>query len=139
LRDIVRLPEFENHALGVHILLDLKGCDKRILKSAKRIEEAMIEAAKKARATIVGYQFHEFSPYGTSGMVIIAESHLSIHSWPEYHSAAIDIFTCGDLGCDVAANYLYHVFRAKDHDIKIVPRLTSKKARPHKINIESGR
>jgi S-adenosylmethionine decarboxylase len=56
----------------------------------------MVEAAKAAKATIVEVAFHKFNPYGVSGMVVIAESHLAIHTWPEYGYAAVDIFTCGE-------------------------------------------
>jgi len=49
-----------------------------------------------ANATIISHNFHKFSPYGVSGVVVIAESHVAIHTWPEYNYAAVDIFTCGD-------------------------------------------
>lgn len=55
----------------------------------------MVSAAKACRATVVDVAFHEFKPFGVSGVVVIAESHLSIHTWPEYRYAAVDIFTCG--------------------------------------------
>ena len=55
----------------------------------------MIGAANEAKATIIESRFHQFSPYGISGVVVIAESHLTIHTWPEYRYAAVDIFTCG--------------------------------------------
>jgi len=56
----------------------------------------LIEAAKASRATLISHNFHKFSPYGVSGVVVIAESHIAIHTWPEYLYAAVDIFTCGD-------------------------------------------
>jgi S-adenosylmethionine decarboxylase len=74
----------------------------------------MVSAAEAASATIVDVSFHEFNPFGISGMVIIAESHLSIHTWPEYGYAAVDIFTCGDLikPSDAAA-YLIDQFECR--------------------------
>ena len=60
------------------------------------IEQAMLNATKEANATIISHNFHKFSPYGVSGVVVIAESHVAIHTWPEYNYAAVDIFTCGD-------------------------------------------
>jgi S-adenosylmethionine decarboxylase len=73
----------------------------------------MVEAAKRAEATIVDVVFHEFNPFGISGVVVIAESHLSIHTWPEYRYAAVDIFSCGDtLKPAEAANYLVEQFGA---------------------------
>src|SRR5690554_910575 len=56
----------------------------------------MLDGTKAARATIISHNFHKFSPYGVSGVVVIAESHVAIHTWPEYDYAAVDIFTCGD-------------------------------------------
>ena len=56
----------------------------------------MVEAAKRAEATIIDVVFHEFNPFGISGVVVIAESHLSIHTWPEHRYAAVDIFSCGE-------------------------------------------
>ena len=66
------------------------------MKNPEIIEKRMNEAARVANATIVQSVFHHFNPYGVSGAVIISESHLAIHTWPEYGYAAVDIFTCGD-------------------------------------------
>ena len=60
------------------------------------IRNALLEAAEKTGATIVGQSFHQFSPQGVTGVVSIAESHLAIHTWPEFGYAAVDIFTCGE-------------------------------------------
>src|SRR5262249_52699959 len=66
-----------------------------------------VEAAKRAQATIVDVVFHEFNPFGISGVVVIAESHLAIHTWPEYRYAAVDVFSCGEsLQPQVAVDYL---------------------------------
>ena len=82
----------------------------------------MIDAAKKAHATIVDDKFHHFSPFGVSGVVVIAESHLAIHTWPEYRYAAVDVFTCGEtLKPEVAAIHLAQVFQSQNpsiHEIK---------------------
>ena len=103
------------HALGRHLLLELKVCNSKILNDLKKVEEIMVSAAKEAKATIVEVSFHKFSPFGISGMVVIAESHISIHTWPEYHYAAIDIFTCGDvLKPEVAVSLLITKFQSKD-------------------------
>ena len=73
----------------------------------------MLEAARRACATVVNTVFHEFSPHGVSGVVVIAESHLAIHTWPEHRYAAVDIFTCGDvLEPKVAADYLQQMLGA---------------------------
>jgi len=82
-------------ALGRHIIAELYGCPPPLLEDAAEVEAFMVEAAKAAGATIIGSHFHHFSPYGVSGVVVIAESHLAIHTWPEYGYAAADFFTCG--------------------------------------------
>jgi S-adenosylmethionine decarboxylase len=84
------------YALGRHVLLELKQCDRDVLDDIGEIREILLGAAERAKAKVVGESFHQFSPQGVSGVVIIAESHLSIHTWPEWSYAAVDIFTCGD-------------------------------------------
>ena len=83
-------------ALGRHILVEFYGCCPSILNDVDRIEKSMAEAAQASGATIINTTFHHFSPYGVSGVVVIQESHMSIHTWPEYRFAAVDLFTCGD-------------------------------------------
>jgi S-adenosylmethionine decarboxylase len=102
------------NALGRHLLLELFDCDLDAINNVETVKGALIEAAKRAQATIVDVVFHEFNPFGVSGVVVIAESHLSIHTWPEYRYAAVDIFSCGDvLQPEVAANYLVEHFGAE--------------------------
>jgi len=84
-------------ALGRHLLLELFDCDADAINSLETVKTAMVEAAKAAQATIVDVVFHEFNPFGISGVVVIAESHLAIHTWPEYRYAAVDVFSCGDV------------------------------------------
>src|SRR6266508_6795536 len=99
------------NALGRQLLLELFDCDLDAINNLETVKGALIEAAKRAQATIVDVVFHEFNPFGVSGVVVIAESHLSIHTWPEYRYAAVDIFSCGDvLQPEVAANYLVEQF-----------------------------
>lgn len=83
-------------ALGRHLLVELYGCDPELLKKVDAVREILVSAAKACKATVVDVAFHEFKPFGVSGVVVIAESHLSIHTWPEYRYAAVDIFTCGE-------------------------------------------
>jgi S-adenosylmethionine decarboxylase len=105
------------------MLLELFDCDARVINSLETVKGALVEAAKRAQATIVDVVFHEFNPFGISGVVVIAESHLSIHTWPEYRYAAVDIFSCGDvLKPDVAANYLVEQFGADRASIVEVQR-----------------
>ena len=85
------------NALGRHILAEFFNCDREILNDSGEIEILMKKAALACGATIVSSVFHTFNPHGVSGVVVIAESHLAIHTWPEYGYAAVDVFTCGNL------------------------------------------
>lgn len=102
-------------ALGRHIILELYDCPPALLKVPAQAEEFLLEAAQRMEATVVNAQFHAFSPYGVSGVVIIQESHLTIHTWPEYEYAAVDIFTCGELKLEAGIDYLCEAFQAKKH------------------------
>ncbi|MHB8926295.1 MAG: adenosylmethionine decarboxylase [Bacillota bacterium] len=84
------------NALGRHILAELYGCNPESLNDLKKVEKAMVSAALKSGAEVREVAFHKFSPQGVSGVVVISESHLAIHTWPEYGYAAVDVFTCGD-------------------------------------------
>ncbi len=83
-------------ALGKQHIIEFYDCDKDILNSVTQIEAGMKAAALAGNASIVNATFHHFSPHGVSGVLVIKESHLTIHTWPEYNYAAVDIFTCGE-------------------------------------------
>lgn len=109
--------------LGRHILIEYYDGDVELFSSPEKVEEAMKEAARKANATIVTSVFHHFNPYGVSGAVVIQESHLTIHTWPEYGYAAVDIFTCGDsVDPWKAFYYLEDIFKAKKSETTEIPR-----------------
>jgi spermidine synthase len=82
-------------SLGRHIIVEYYDCDPMLMNDVVHIEQSMEQAAKTAGATIINSTFHYFSPYGVSGVVVIQESHLAIHTWPEYGYASVDLFTCG--------------------------------------------
>ena len=128
------------NALGTHLLVELKTCNSKALNDLKKVQDIMVSAAKEAKATIVETSFHKFSPFGISGVVVIAESHLSIHTWPEYGYAAVDIFTCGDaLKPEVAAQHLIQRFQSKDPSIVEIKRgllLRGEAHLPHKPDKE---
>ena len=101
--------------LGRHLLVELYNCDPMIIKNVRKIEDIMVGAAKAANCHIVDVVFHNFSHHGISGVVVVAESHLSIHTWPEYCFASIDIYTCGDeVDPWKAYKYLLKQLRAKN-------------------------
>ena len=93
--------------LGIHLLLDLEKCDPNKLDDLQVIKNLLTKAALDAGAKIVGETFHKFKPIGITGVLAIAESHISIHTWPEYNYASVDIFSCGDdFDIDTASNVL---------------------------------
>ena len=111
------------NALGRHLLLELKDCDSEVLNDLGFLKGILTTAANEAGATVLGDSFHQFSPQGVSGVVIIAESHLFIHTWPECGYAAVDIFTCGDsVEPDKAAQKLVGDLKAKSHSVLEIQR-----------------
>jgi S-adenosylmethionine decarboxylase len=100
--------------LGRHVLAEIYGCDFEVLDDIRRVEEIMVGAALAAGAQIREVVFHKFSPQGISGVVVISESHLTIHTWPELGYAAVDVFTCGDnVNPWDACQYLAREFQAR--------------------------
>ncbi len=128
------------NALGRHLLVELHGCQPELLKRVDLVRDILVGAARACGATIVDVAFHEFNPFGVSGVVVIAESHLSIHTWPEYRYAAVDVFTCGDvIKPDAAVAYLASRFRCKNPAVVemkrgIIPGLTGRPS--HKVTAE---
>jgi S-adenosylmethionine decarboxylase len=101
-------------ALGHHLLAEFSGCDASSLADLGRVTSAMLQAAEASGATVVTHSFHHFSPHGVSGAVIIAESHLAIHTWPEHGFAAVDFFSCGDVDMIRGLAVLKVAFGAKE-------------------------
>ena len=101
-------------ALGRHVIVEFYECESELLNDVVHIEESMIAAAETAGATVINSSFHHFSPYGVSGVVVIQESHLAIHTWPEYGFASVDLFTCGDsVNPWVSNEFLQKAFKSK--------------------------
>ena len=110
-------------SLGTHLLLDLKQCNAELLDDLEYIREVVLTAAQEAGATVVGETFHKFRPIGVTGIVAIAESHISIHTWPEHSYAAADIFTCGASLTPVrAADLIVEMLECEDVSISDVKR-----------------
>lgn len=104
-------------ALGRHLLVELAGCDPAALSSLEGVTAAMLAAARASGATVVTHSFHHFSPHGVSGAVIIAESHLAIHTWPEHGFAAMDYFSCGPVVPEAALEVLKAAFSATTTEV----------------------
>ena len=79
-----------------HYLIELRDVDSELLDNKEQIETLLLRSIEGSGATYINHYFHKFSPQGVSGVIVIAESHLSIHTWPEHGYAALDVFTCGD-------------------------------------------
>ncbi len=100
------------------VLIDLYECNTEALKDVKRIREGMLKAAEIMGAEIVGDSFHTFSPWGVSGTVTIAESHLAVHTWPEFNFAAVTFETCGaSMDHKRACEFLIKFFDSKSQKI----------------------
>jgi S-adenosylmethionine decarboxylase len=112
-------------ALGKHLIVELYDCDRSLIDRVDQVEAILVEAVKVSKATIIKPVFHQFNPHGVSGVVVIAESHFSIHTWPEYGYCALDIFTCGEqIDSDLALQFLKKTFRAKNMSVMELKRGT---------------
>ncbi|MES2643445.1 MAG: adenosylmethionine decarboxylase [Myxococcota bacterium] len=112
------MPLDRTTALGTHLLVELYECDVAALDDVAGIEAAMVEAALAGGATIVDRRFHRFAPHGVSGVVVIAESHLTIHTWPEHAYAAVDVFTCGSsVDTEACARFLCERLGSRRHSM----------------------
>ena len=97
--------------VGKHCILELYNCDSAKLDDEAFLRTAITSAAKRAGATLLNLITHRFEPQGVTGLALLAESHISIHTWPESGYAAVDVFTCGDhtmpeMACQVLAEEL---------------------------------
>jgi len=111
--------------LGTHIIMDFFGCNSVKLNDIRFVEKELTVAATKAGAHVLGKQFHCFSPHGVTGILSLQESHLSIHTWPEYEFAAADFFSCGDIKSEIAYELLSSSFSARESKIKKIYRGTT--------------
>ncbi|MDN4527485.1 adenosylmethionine decarboxylase [Fictibacillus fluitans] len=109
--------------MGRHVIAELWGCNSEKLNDMRFIEETFVDAALRAGAEVREVAFHKFAPHGVSGVVIISESHLTIHSFPEHGYASIDVYTCGDrIDPNVAADYISQALEANSRENLEVPR-----------------
>lgn len=112
-------------ALARHTLLEVHGCDASLLRHADELKPRLLEAIRAGGGTIVTELFHNFAPHGVSGVVVITESHVAIHTWPEHRYAAIDIFSCGDsLDHDFIGRELCGMLKAERFEIRTLERGT---------------
>lgn len=108
--------------MGRHVIAELWQCDFDKLNDMDYIEQTFVDAALKSGAEVREVAFHKFAPQGVSGVVIISESHLTIHSFPEHGYASVDVYTCGDLDPTVAAKYIAEALGSTSSELVEIPR-----------------
>ncbi len=111
--------------IGKHCILELYNCDPLKLNDEAYIRTVITTASKIAGATLLNLITHRFEPHGVTGLALLAESHISIHTWPEVGYAAVDVFTCGDHTMpESACNSLCGELNAKSYSLKSFKRET---------------
>jgi len=119
-------------ALAKHVIAEYYGCDPVVLDDPAFLEPILAEAARVSNATVMDSCLHKFSPQGVSGVLILAESHLAVHTWPEHSYAAVEIFTCGDTTDPEAGHrYLLDKLKPSHHELKVLERGDLQTAEQH--------
>jgi len=111
------------NTIGRHYIVEASGCNPEIINDIRKVEDVLVNAARKAHASVVTTAFHRFYPQGVSGVVVVSESHIAVHTWPEKGYAALDIYTCGDHTMpDEAVKYVLKEFGAKSAHVTYIVR-----------------
>ena len=108
--------------LGLHIIAEFYGVDPKLLDDVEFLRKTLIEAAEYAGARVIGETFHKFSPHGVTGVVGISESHISIHTRPEFGYAAVDAFSCRSVHPRKIMEYLIKKLKPKRVVEVVIPR-----------------
>lgn len=110
------------HSFGRHFLVELIGCPADKISLVEQVKPVLLEAAQVSQATVVEHYFKQYEPHGVTGVILIAESHFSVHTWPEDQFVAFDILTCGEMLPEKAVEYVRQAFAARDMKQQIVER-----------------
>jgi len=106
-----------------HLLLELYRCDREKLNDESFLRCILNRAAKLAKATVLNLISNKFEPQGVTAIALLAESHISIHTWPESNYSAVDIFTCGqNMKPDLSCKYLIEALKAEEHSLRVIER-----------------
>ena len=106
-----------------HLLLELYRCDCEKLNDESFLRCSLNRAAKLAKATVLNLISNKFEPQGVTAIALLAESHISIHTWPESNYSAVDIFTCGqNMKPELASQYLIEALKAEEHFLRVIDR-----------------
>lgn len=119
---------------GRHFLVEYHGCDASVLDNMELLERSLRRAAQAAKAHVINALFHRFMPHGVSGVVVIQESHLSIHTWPESGYAAVDFYTCGECMPQLAHDVLLAALAAESFELLEIERGTTQK--PNSMHVK---
>jgi S-adenosylmethionine decarboxylase len=117
----------KSNAKGRHVLADFHGVSASLLKDVTNLERNIRKAAACSGATVLSCHFHRFGEgLGVTGVALLAESHISIHTWPELEFAALDVYMCGALDPNLAIEYLVQELKPSEHQIKCIDRGVSR-------------
>jgi S-adenosylmethionine decarboxylase len=108
---------------GKHCVLELYDCPEEYLNDQAFIEKLVGDAATHGMSTLLNQVTHAFEPHGVTSLALLAESHLSIHTWPEHGYAAVDVFTCGETANPVkCCEFIIETLQAVRHNLKVIDR-----------------
>ena len=109
--------------VGTHCILELFGCSPDLLNCESFVRDTIAQSSREGMSTLLQLSSHKFEPQGVTALALLAESHISIHTWPENGYAAVDVFTCGDTANPrLACDYLARSFGAAKSSLKVLPR-----------------
>ena len=117
------MPKKIHEPIGHHYIVEASGCDPKIISSVEKVQQILVKAAEVAGAQVWSVSFSKFPPQGVSGVVVISESHISTHTWPEYGYGAMDFYTCGShVDPEKGLNYAVDAFGASTSHITEITR-----------------
>ena len=105
-----------------HLLCDLSIEDTSILERVGPWPQILLGIAERIEATVIDQRFHQFEPWGVTGFLLLAESHISVHTWPEENLAALDIFACADIDTDSVLSWLRDQLHPSHEQVTLCPR-----------------
>ena len=117
------MSEKEHKAIGHHYIVEASGCDPEVISSVEKVQQILVKAAEISGAQVWSVSFSKFPPHGVSGVVVISESHISSHTWPEFRYGAMDFYTCGEtVEPEKGLNYAVEAFGATSAHITEITR-----------------
>lgn len=111
-----------HRTFGQHYLVEFIGCPADKISTVAQVRPALLKAAELSEATVVEHCFKQYEPHGVTGVILISESHFSVHTWPEDEFVCFDILTCGEMYPQRAVDYLRQAFAARDVRTQVIAR-----------------